>query len=687
MGKFLRVKVQGIILIGIILFLISCGGGSNWSKSPGRADYDKAKDYFKNKRNLEGLVYLANSVALDTSQFKSKKLLYQKYDKIMPGILKELASNENTRDISKAKRRYELFVHLNDLHTMLSDIEFPLKHPKGKWSWTPEIIDYSQNIIDAREYTYQLIYDYAIVSLNNNNPKQAYNYFNDALGFTLKGVKRDERREIGFQHLMDYGKNLKDSDNVKEVEYAYYGFYYAAKYHPEGEATQLRDAARLRVSELYVVLGKDYEEKDNLEDLLLANDQYTFAIEWNKSNTEAKELKETIKPKISEKYYAKAEGMHKSKSREYQKILDLYTSAGYWVPGYKKSTTRIYGYQILSNLDELNENIAKTNEEQAKFQQKLNTVQNGVNVTKKKMDDVTYLTGKMREYNDAIKDMSNMLRVLSPLPIIGTVASVSNATIATVKPPIAKGVQLANVYEAPVVIPLKTITENVKKGVDATHNKISETSIHMKQTQGMVRNLRNCIFTMDNEADYKACAQSMKNINATLPQLNAKMASMNTTLDEITKINTSIRGYIESPINTVKSSFDRIKTPFNTLSSGVHNANKVLKKSVHIPWPIDKDLSVHKVLKEAGKTLSFVTDPINKMFASAFREMGVQLPTIQGIEELQAALAKVKGQFGSYKSKANDLDNTLTQYSNFQKTYKQEVQVISDLTGCSLAQN
>jgi hypothetical protein len=194
-----------MVTIGVVLFLLSitsCAFFSEYSKlersareAYGRADYDTA------------VYMLANSLQINQSYEKSQTLIADAFlmaNRVRDNRIQELEASKKQFKYDSLVREYQSLMNLHDAVKVLP----PIRHPKTSVVLEFTIIDYSDNLKNAKEMAAESHY-VAGESLSNSesmdDQKAAAKEFKRALGFVTSYKDAEERytssRKAGIKRV------------------------------------------------------------------------------------------------------------------------------------------------------------------------------------------------------------------------------------------------------------------------------------------------------------------------------------------------------------------------------------------------------------------------------------------------------------------------------------------------------
>lgn len=656
-----KVKKNLLKLLTVALVFMYACSGTGWHKSPAKDDYKIAKDQYKEGKKIESLVSITKAVIADPVQPKPKDFINDHYKDVMSKTLAEINAAKGTKDIAKAERAYYLYGVLINLNNNIKQIKFPLKHPKGKWTFTTEYVDYTKQKGESRVYTYNLINQYAKNLLAQNKVDDAYNQYTKAFNkYTLTGEKVEKGTDI-YNDLLNYAKEKHQTEDVKLVMNSNSAYAYALKYNANStEAKEGVEATKIKASNLWVIEGQKEEKKNTLQSLQTAYTYYENSLKWNSKNAEAPKLKEGVKPKIAEIYYQQGLAAEKEATRDFEKIKNIYAEATKWVPAYKDVAKRLNVFSILFEIQDVQKNIAVTEAEHGKLTGRVTSVTNGVTSTQDMLNKITYVSDKLRGLNDGMKLTSKILKALGPIPFIGTACKGTSMTITTARTPIQSAVTFFNNVEKPIITPTKEAVDKAKVKVDAVKTEMDKTQAFLKHTKQTLATAESCLWKYEKEDEFKEYAAALKGINSTLSPINKVLVEINKGLTEVENKVNSVKQIAAGFAPNMEANIKAFEPIINSISDATKSIEKVLKKE---KW----GLSAEKILNGVSGVMDFMTGWAEDLVKPYIDKLAAQIPPIPGLEEMKAEIDKFKAAFAEVNKAYDKLNAQYEKYTNYEK--------------------
>jgi len=690
-----------------------------------KSNFNDAKSLKKQGKLVESIEKATAAIVVQKDYDNAKKFVYKNWDKSIPPTLDELKRIENTTEIHEADRKVYLYGKLVKIYKNLSQIELPLKHPKGKWTWTTPMKNYEPQVVKAKKYAFALYFKTGSEYVDRADLKGSYSLFNTALDDYTPSEKKKEVKIRITKVYNTFGDKYQSSSVIEEAIKAYRAYNYSLKFiSNQADIVAKRDTVGKRVSNLFLDRSKEMSESNIVDTLKAALKTCDKALSWNSRNNEAKELKKTIKLGIHKIYFIQAEEQEKKNtiesleesikyyklamkwksndqlSRErvaankikiaeifYQQGLALekqdagkeeiianYKNAQRWAPNYKDTKKRIYIVGIIDEMKKLEVNVNSTYSENERTRKNVSSTAAMLKKANTGLDKVTYVSDKFRSLHGSIKTVVTTCQALTGIPVIGTIASTAKTTIGVARKPIDNIVLVFGRIEKPVITPSKKIVAKSKNLVDSVNLKMQKVSKSLAITQKSVKKIRVCMQDMEVIEDIKQVERDIKNVNKNLVKFNNEFIKINNSLDGIKSVAKTFNSYV-SPINKIESGIKSFSGPIKILGSATHEIKKVLKTKI-------MGYSVEEILHAATGALSYLLDEAMKPLKPYLNKLGEQIPPIPGIDAFTKNVEGLKGEYGKLNKEYNKAMSSYKKLTSFEKEIKKSYNNIVAKTGC-----
>ncbi len=690
-----------------------------------RTNLNKAETLKKKGELIESIEKATAAIVVQKDYAKAKKFVYKNWDKSLPPTLSELNKLENTTVLTEADRKVYLYGQLVSIYGNLAQIELPLKHPKGKWTWTTPIIDYKPQLVKAKDYAFKLYFKTGSEFVDNNELKKSYKVLGKALDVYTPKEKRTEVKLLIATVYNTYGDMHQKSTIIKEAIKSYRAYNYSLKFiSNQPEVVAKRDTVAKLVSSLFLDRSEGLSKSNIVDTLKLGLETCDKALSWNSRNKEAKALKKTIKLSIHKIYFTKAEVEEKKNTIEslqesikyyklamkwksgdqlsrdrvtankfkiaekyYQQGLALekkdvgkeeiiknYKLAQKWSPNYKDTKKRIYIAGIVDEIKKLEVNIDNTHNENERTRKNASSTASMLGKASSGLDKVTYVSDKFRDVHSSIKTIVKTCKALSRIPVVGTVATTAKTTVTVARKPIDNVVATFGRIEKPVITPSKKVINKSKNLVDSINLKMQAVSKSLAITKKSLKKIRPCVYKVENTDDVRQVERDIKNVNKNLVKFNKEFIKMNNSVEGIKAVATTFYSYI-APINKIEKGINSFKGPLGVIKSATDGINKVLRSKI-------AGYSVEEILKAATGPIAALMDEAMKPLKPYLNKLAAQIPPIPGIDEFTKNVDSAKGEYTKLNKEYNKAMSSYNKLKNYEKEITKNYNSIIEKTGC-----
>ena len=589
----------------------------------------------------------------------------------MQKVQAELNLYTNPKDTTQAVRKLHIYSTLVDIYSNISKMEMPLKHHKNKWQWETKFVDYTAQKQTAKEQAYSVFYNLAVKTLHASKTRDEVTKANSIFTtghnrYTDEGSDKRQESLKNFQNeLFTYGDKFKDADNWEQVIPAAQAFYHAKALKNDTErANQSFDYTSKRISMLLTQDGKAHTQKGDIASLLRADQLYGWAVEWNKENSEAAQLKEALKPIIAEAYYQKAVSSERLPDVNLAEVKELYLNAQKWVPNYKDTEVRIYSLTIRQEIIVFQRNVASTQKEYNNTQGNMKKVNSAANSADDVMSKITHISNTLRKLDKTMGTTCAVLKPISLIPVVGVVAAGVDKAVYMARVPVGKSVDVFNKVEKPFITPAKNATEKMKSVSNSTNDKMNSINNAMNTGQKTARDLENNIHKVKDINALKAIEAAIKELNKSLNVAEKQFKGFNKTTNEVVKASNSVIE-VSKTIAPVEGGIKKIEPALKQVGKVTHEIDKVLSKKV-------MGFSVKDALSKAD----WIANKAMGLLEPVLKDLGVSIPQIPGMAELEQTLAGFKPRFEAVDRARAQLEGERKAFTNIDNSLTKNLKII-----------
>ena len=658
--------------------------------SDGQEELKKANDLWQSGQQLEALVHGTQAVITDPEFIQGKTFLKDFFDQGINGSKNRLSEIGIPQNAENAEEQFKIYENLVKIYENLSKIKLPLSHPKGKWSWTTEIVDYSTQFYKSKKLAFALLMQEARTSVKSKDIAEAKKKFHNAIGNYLdNSQQQDSTSKVVFDELCAFGESFSNTKSIDDAKIGHTAFVSALTFvKNDPKAQNGVNKMEEHISMLYATEGKQLENKGGVENLIASIESFKNALKWNKANTDAQNSIAAVTEKIAEYYYQ--EGVKVQNSNDLSKAIAMYEESRKWIPDYKDCMSRIYTLRIGGKIDELAKNLAVTQTEFEKMQNRVNSVSPAVDKSVDIMDKVTYVSDKTRDLNEVMKNTSTTLKVFKIIPTVGTATGILARSIDLGQEPVGKVAQKFSMIEQPIITPTKNVVGKAKGVVDNVKGKMETTTNVLKTTREYSLKLKDCIAHVTEERNFKEAEIALDEINKGLVKTNEKLTEINggfTKIENETKKIAQFSGSVEK----VTKGLQEVDKVVSKIKPVIDELNDALRKEFTLNLLVKKyTFSVEKILTGMPDEVKAIMDKFSDLAMGVvkpiLKKFDINIPTIPGIEQISNELDRLKEYYDVLNVEVDRVRNQVAEYANYQQQISNNITKLENAVGCQIGQ-
>ena len=714
------------LLIGFVVFLYACG-----SISPiARKGYKDAQTLSSKGKKIEAMERVTAAIIAQPDYKKAKKYVYKNWDMTISTTFNELENIKNTQKPIESERQVYLYGELIKVYNNIAKLKLPLEHPKGRWSWTTEIINYEQDYNKSVVYAYDLHLKVGKEYVDKADFDKAKSLFNTAISKYCEESNKEATYVIASNYFIAFGKKYENSDVIKEVIDAHYAYDYSLSYVFSQDIKDARKRAQNRVSLLYFNIAKKLYAESDIPNLEEAYATVKNSMKWNRKNAEAKKLKIDIAQKIhntynklakvqvkkntiesltlavdlykkalkwksgdeatrtniaktkeaiAEKYYVKARKMEKQKGATKEGIIANYKLSQKWVSKYKDSQKRIHIVGIVFEMRALERNTTETYKQNEITRKNVSYTADKLTTAEKSLNKVTYVSNQFYDLHSSFNTVTNTCRTLGGIPVVGSVATAAKTTVTVARPPVDKAVTLFKKIEKPVITPSKQVVAKSKTTVESVNEKMTKLTSTLKSLNKSNRNIRKCIENMDDPKELKSVEKDIKNVNRNLVKYNKEFIRLNKSINDIKNVATTFNSYIK-PVNNIEKGVKKMSGAIGVLKSATNGINKVLKQKITNPF--GDDPTIKSILESTTGIFAALMDKAMKPLKPYLAKLSGAIPPIPGIDAFNNNIVSLEAEYKKIEKAYKRANQSLTKLTDYETELKTSFNSIVAKTGC-----
>ena len=680
-----RKPILGVVVLVVGLLFTGCLSFKGLF-SEGQADIQKANELWGKGQQLEALIHATQAVITDPVFIQGKSYLNDYFNQGIATATQRLSEIEKPKNSQEAEEKYQKYDQLVKIYDNLKKIKLPLEHPKGKWSWTTEILDYVPQRDAAYAEAFVILMEEGRGFVKSENVPDAENRFMNAAN-NYSGGAKDSVKQVIATELCQAAAPLSKSTDVDKAIIGHAMYKSALRFVSSmTEALEGAKQTAIYISNLYLKKGKETEAKGKVEDFIAALPIYKQAVQWNADNSEANECITKVTERIAEYYYQ--QGLKAQKAKDHTKAISMFEETRKWIDDYKDAMPRIYNIRIGVKIEELAANLAVTQAEYGKIKGRVDAVSANVDKCDDIMNKITYISDKTRSINETMKHTSQTLKVFNVIPTVGTVTGILARSVDMVQEPVGKVATKFTALEQPVITPTKTVVSNTKAVVDNVKGKMETTGNVLNVTREYSLKLKDCIASVTVENNFKEAETALDEVNKGLKNTNSALKEINSGFAKIDNEAKKL-GKIAGPVQKVTDGVHEVDKVMQKIQPIVNELNGVLDKKFTLNLLVKKfTFSVKEILtglpSEVKAIMGKFSDLAMGVVKPILKKFDIKVPSIPGLSELQAELDNLKNSYDVFKGELNGLEQSAKDFVKHQELISKNLKKIESSTGCQI---
>ncbi|MCH4896506.1 hypothetical protein E0494_07325 [Marinilabiliaceae bacterium JC040] len=647
MKRFSKAIAIITALIASSILIYSCGTAGLTSQ--GKDEYHKMKKLHSNKEYLAA-IEIATNLVIETPEAKGpKKFIIKHFDTDINRAKQRL--NNKPNDSKEAIKQFNMYCHLVKIYDNLNKIALPLTVKKDKWN--TEIINYASKKIEARKTAYNILISEAKEFTNDKNYQKAVHNFRLAIKTYLpKEISKDEATKLAYTTLFEKANSLANIENIESAIAAFH-FYESSEFFAQNEtqASQRKLEMKKTISSLYVKKGVNLEKSSSVSEWEKAIKCYSESIKWNSENNNARENKSKCIAKITEHYYKT--GTKLERRRKNKEAIKNYEIALKWTAEYKDCIYRMHNIIINEKISNINNSKKQYIAKVRKFKGKVKKVNTSINKSYNTVHALNRLTSSMSSLSSNLSNLSSALEPFNYVPVVGVVCKGAQFSVDNCNKGVAPVSSKLSSMQKPILSPMEHSLNNSKTATNKITICVNDHDKKMKHLDSSLKNVKTNIKEFGNDVSkYTSIEKDLDKIESILNKLNSSTNNIDKDLNNIYKPSNIIDNYEKYAVPAAKS-VSKVSHTVNKIKPTVNGINKVLNKKIGYKRV---SFTINKVLKGAG---GIFKKPLNKIAKKALKpvlnKLGVKLPTIPGLREINQALDNIKRYYRSVDSSSKRL--------------------------------
>ncbi|MBN2651134.1 MAG: hypothetical protein JXR63_02030 [Spirochaetales bacterium] len=639
-------KKKVTLTLLIALFITSC------LSSPGWSAYKQAKDAQKRGDYASALFYASQSLVNDIEMPFILKMVNQDFDfmlKMVEAENQRFATPKTSAEAEKLAHNYKMLV---GFYNNLKKLQLPIVDPKGKWSWETTIKDYSNEAEKYRNLAYDMLFNDGEALVRQGEIKSAEQKFKYAYNkYLLESEKSTEQKRIA-DSFCNWAKTLQQVSDINLLLKGIEAYNTALNFFPNYEKAIVGKSDLSRhISDIYVALGLEEENKGTIQGYEAALKNYETALKWNSNNSQAIAGKNAIPPKIAELYYQigvanEAKGDDKSVGV----AIDAFKNALKWIPNYKDSNFRLNRIFLNKEIIAFKRNLSEAQAEMSKAYTSLKSIEKSVGSAKRTADNLFFLTDTAIKLNSDMKSTATTLNVFRPIPKVGQITHVMANQIENVQKPLGVCVTKIQKVQKPYIDPVRNQINNINNGVKSAATSVDQANTNLSKMIEFTALIEVFMSKNPEAGAVKAVEENLKFINSNFSSIISSMKKGNSAFssaDQQLKFLNNSAG----SINSFKKGIDNLYPVIKDVSKIAREVESVLNKQIGFGG---YTVSAREILNGINNLLSPIVKGLEKALSVVLNpvldKLNLKIPSIPAIPEVNNLL---DGMENCYKSVTN----------------------------------
>jgi tetratricopeptide (TPR) repeat protein len=679
-----------ILIAGVILSFSGCMAiKGRFSK--GHDYIQSANSLWSEGKTLEALIKASEGILIDPDFIQGKNFFYEKFDEGIGNMQKRIAELGTPTKSEAAEELSKIYDNLVALYTNMAKVKLPIEHPKGKWSWTTNIIDYTPQQVKARQLAFSLLMKEGREFVSGENIPSAENRFKNAINnYLVNPEQKDSVSTKVADELCTFAKALSQSTVIEKAIIANSAYSSALKFvkqHPVALAGVTQTAQH--ISKLYVLQGQSLIKKTDVESWISSLESFKSALKWDKGNEQATKLQTETTQRIAEYYYQA--GLKAENAKKYDEAIASYQEVRKWISNYKDSMSRIYTLKLNGKMEEMAKNLNVTRAEFGKLQARVNSTSSVVDKSVDIMGKITYISDNTRSLNETMKTTSSTLKLFTVIPTVGTVTGMLARSIDLVQDPVGAVANKFTALEQPVIAPTKQVVEKTQGVVNKTKEVMGKTEGVIVSVEQFTLRYKDCIAKVAEEKNFQEAEKAVDEINKGLSSTNKTLAEINGSFEKVENETKKI-GQLADPVTKITKGLNDVKKVVDKIQPIVDELNGALNHKFTLNLLVKKfTFSVRQILDglpdEVKAIMGKFSDLAMGVLKPVLNKFNIDIPTIPGLDTLSKALDSMKGYYDAINNEYNKLSKTVGDYANFQNQVDSNLKKVEASLGCQAQVN
>lgn len=730
----MKYRARSFLLLAALTVLLLAG-----CASVGRANLDSARQSLEANRPDMALVYASEALLEDPEYDQAKEFLKENAEAALAQITQFVTKAKTSSEPQVVEQEYDTYENLVAFYDNLEEIGLPLV--KGQklfglikgWEWSTPIQNYEPALEMARQHARSVFLDSGFATVDAGDLGTAKNLLEKVVTrFAIDGSDeqlRDEKNISG--KFSDWAAGNHGSRNPDELLEGLEAYDIALQFDAENAvAVEGQDTMRLELSDVYVVLGLEEEQKDtidsleksvayfekslqynhenieasngiprvshrlaviytddavaevatgNIDTMRAGFEMFNTALEWDPEYSRAYEEQEKAVGVIAEYYYQEGNALAADVTNDeaVEAAIVAYDSAQEWVPDYKDCLVKTNRLYVSRQLIVLRSELGKTRGEFDRTNSRIVALSDQVTKGHEGINDIFYISDKVIQLEQQLRTIRTCVSPLSALPVVGSVFTVTGTALSTVHKPVKKVSDKVKVVQRPYITPSRELIGKVKASVDEIVATMEEIDGAIAAAQRTSERLNDCIEGIDDPDVLVEIEEHVCILNEELETLNDGLDTVNDVQDEVEG---SLRSLAEAVgvVSDVTGGVERIMRPLDKIDSVTSKVDNALQQEINVGFTkFTVEEAINSSTGMVRKAAEAVLDPL-------LDELDISIPTVPGVEKLESILDDFEGYYNDITEAERRIEDAKQQILDVPDRMTNELTSIVEKTACSL---
>jgi tetratricopeptide (TPR) repeat protein len=674
-----RTLVLGLLVAGLLVTgLVGCATAA-------RESFNAAKDALDAGRPLEALVAATEALIEDPEFGRAKDFLRDHADTELAAAESYLSSTVGTTVPEDLERRFDTLNKLVTFYDNLEQVGLPITADKKLfglikgWEWSTPMEDYRPQVLITRAAAREGFLTAGYAALDGGDLETADVMLGKVVTkFAVDGSEEQaaDRSAIATAfggHADDY----LGAESSEELLHAIQAYEIGLGYEEQPSLQDGLAQAKLEVSDAFVAEGLVLERDGTLESLTQAVALFERALEYNGDNQAAATANTRARTSIAEIHYQ--DGLELAESYTDPESVDAakgrFQEAQEWVPEYRDCTVQLARLDVATELIGFSAGARSVQEEFDAATEPVRQLASLVDSAHNGMNDLNFIADKVVQLDGQLRSINNTITVLTPVPVVGQALRGVGTPLSMVRRPVHATAESIDRVRDPFVTPSRNALAKTKGHVDQIISALNTINRSLEQTRTMSDRLYQFVVLMDDTDDLATVAAEIGSLTGTLEEVQDELENVNNAQASAAGSLNDVAAAADL-IDQVADAISDFMKPLDAIKGVTDAIDSALNQEIKVPFV--GSFSVGGALDSAN---GLVADAAQAIIDPILDGLDIEIPSIPGLEELQAIFDAVEGYHQDILAAAGEIEDSVAGIAAIPARMDQRVAVIVELTG------